>query len=255
MFFDSVLTISFPQRTSRMNQTQLNFVHAQGGAIYHEKKPRMLRSQLTVVDEMCRAVSPADREHRMKQPQLHLVDAQGSAVSPPVKSALEVVFRWVLRDFPHVDPAMIAEWADEVGSAMESKGNLIVAHERYAYTALKGKVRDWLRTKTAQEEAAGIGRDLERLGGIDESFQREMDRKLLFEQLKTSLNERDRYILALLLRDETSPAGIATALGLSYPAAAKAIQRVKERIAASLVGVSDRNDAGHGPPQFCETKG
>ena len=93
------------------------------------------------------------------------------------------------------------------------------------------------------------------MGGVDRSFQVEIDRKLLFEQLKTSLNERDRYILVLLLQDETSPAVIATALGLSYTAAAKAIQRVKERIAASLVGVSGRNDFGHGSPQFCETKG
>jgi RNA polymerase sigma factor (sigma-70 family) len=256
MFFDSLLTISFPQRESRMNQTQLHFVHAQGRCISSaEREPRVIRKQLNVVDEMCSAVSPADREHRMKQTQLHLVDAQGSAVSSTVKSAVEVVFRWVLRDFPHVDPAMIAEWAEEVGCAMESKGNQIVAHERYAYTALKGKVRDWLRTKTAQEESAGIGQDLERLGGVDRSFQRELDRKLLFEQLKTALNERDRYILVLLLQDETSPAVIATALGLSYPAAAKAIQRVKERIAASLVGVSGRNDFGHGSPQFCETKG
>ena len=256
MFFDSLLTISFPQRESRMNRTQLNFVHAQGRVISPaERESRMLRTQLTVVDEKCRAVSPADREHRMKQTQLHLVDAQGSAVSPTVTSAVEVVFRWVLRDFPQVDPAMIAEWAEEVGSAMELKGNLIAAHERYAYTALKGKVRDWLRTKPAKEESAGIGQDLERLGGVDRSFQVEIDRKLLFEQLKTSLNERDRYILVLLLQDETSPAVIATALGLSYTAAAKAIQRVKERIAASLVGVSDRNDFGHGSPQFCETKG
>jgi len=256
MVIESLLTISFPQRESRMNQTQLHFVHAQGRCISSaEREPRVIRTQLNVVDEMCSAVSPVDREHRMKQTQLHLVDAQGSAVSSTVKSAVEVVFRWVLRDFPHVDPAMIAEWAEEVGCAMESKGNQIVAHERYAYTALKGKVRDWLRTKTAQEESAGIGQDLERLGGVDRSFQRELDRKLLFEQLKTALNERDRYILVLLLQDETSPAVIATALGLSYPAAAKAIQRVKERIAASLVGVSGRNDFGHGSPQFCETKG
>jgi hypothetical protein len=256
MFFDSLLTISFPQRESRMNQTQLHFVHAQGRCISSaEREPRVIRTQLNVVDEMCSAVSPADREHRLKQTQLHLVDAQGSAVSSTVKSAVEVVFRWVLRDFPHVDPAMIAEWAEEVGCAMESKGNQIVAHERYAYTALKGKVRDWLRTKTAQEESAGIGQDLERLGGVDRSFQRELDRKLLFEQLKTALNERDRYILVLLLQDETSLAVIATALGLRYQAGDKAIERVNESIAASLVGVSGRNDFGHGSPQFCETKG
>ena len=215
----------------------------------------MSQGQVVFIDAKSRADSPAEREPRMKPAQLHLVNAKGRAVSPAVKSALERVFCWVVRDFPNVDPAMIAEWAEEVGWAMDLKGDLISAHDRYAYTALKGKVRDWLRTKQAKEESVGIGEDLERFGGLDWSFQGVTDRKLLFEQLKASLNERDRYILVLLLQDDTSPAIAARALGINYSAAAKAIQRVKERIAATLVGASDRNNFGHGSPQFCETKG
>jgi DNA-directed RNA polymerase specialized sigma24 family protein len=50
------------------------------------------------------------------------------------------------------------------------------------------------------------------------------------------LSERDRHILVLLQQGMTSPASVAAALGVSYAAAAKAIQRVKERIAAILGG-------------------
>jgi hypothetical protein len=200
------------------------------------------------------AVSQAERELSMKQPQLHLVDAKGRTVSAAIKSSVELVFGWVVRDFPNVDTAMIAEWAEEVGWAMEAKGD-VAAPDRYAYTALKGKVRDWLRSKPAMEETAGIGADLERLGVLDRSFQGKIHRTVLFEQLKASLNERDRYILFLLLQDETSPATIATALGTNYFAAAKAIQRVKERIAVVLVGASPKGDIGQGTQQFCETKG
>ena len=106
-----------------------------------------------------------------------------------------------------------------------------------------------------RKQVAGIGRDLERMGGLSGSFQGAVDRKILFEQLKATLNERDRYILVLLLEDKTSPATVAKALGTSYPAAAKAIQRVKERIASTLSGARKVDDPGHGSPQFCETKG
>ena len=191
----------------------------------------------------------------MKQTQLHLVDAKGHAVSPVIKSSVELVFGWVIRDFPNVDSAMIAEWAEEVGWAMEAKSDVVSSPDRYAYTALKGKVRDWLRTKPAMEESAGIGEDLERLGVLDRSFQGKVHRTLLFEQLKASLNERDRYILVLLLQDDTSPATVARALGTNYSAAAKAIQRVKERIAVALVGASPKGNLSQGTQQFCETKG
>ena len=62
---------------------------------------------------------------------------------------------------------------------------------------------------------------------------------MLFEQLRTKLNERDRQILILLLQDITSPRDVAEALGIKYDAAAKAIQRVKDRMAAILFTVTE----------------
>jgi hypothetical protein len=191
----------------------------------------------------------------MIRAQLHLVDTTGTAVCPEVETAVERSFRWVLRDYPQIDSAMIANWAEEVALTMQARVTTIVSPQRYAYAALKGKVHDWMKCGSAKEEVAGIGRDLERMGGLSGSFQGAVDRKILFEQLKATLNERDRYILVLLLEDKTSPATVAKALGTSYPAAAKAIQRVKERIASTLSGARKVDDPGHGSPQFCETKG
>ena len=191
----------------------------------------------------------------MTRAQLHLVDTSGTAVCPEVETAVERSFHWVLRDYPQLDSAMIANWAEEVALSMQMRVTTIVSPQRYAYAALKGKVHDWMRSASAKEEVAGLGRDLERIGGLNGSFEGAVDRKILFEQLKATLNERDRYILVLLLEDNTSPATVAKALGTSYPAAAKAIQRVKERIASKLNGARKVGDPGHGSPQFCETKG
>ena len=191
----------------------------------------------------------------MTRAQLHLVDSSGTAVCPEVETAVERSFHWVLRDYPQVDSAMIANWAEEVALSMQVRVTTIVSPQRYAYAALKGKVHDWMRSAPAKEEVAGLGRDLERIGGVNGSFERAVDRKILFEQLKATLNERDRCILVLLLEDNTSPATVAKALGTTYPAAAKAIQRVKERIASKLNGARKVGDPGHGSPLYCETKG
>jgi len=192
----------------------------------------------------------------MNRAQLHLVDGNGIAIASEIENAVERSFHWVLRDYPQVDPALIANWAEDLARSMQAREIPVTSPLRYAYAALKGRVRDWMKRGAAQERLAGVGQDLERIGGLGGSFQNAADRKILFEQLKATLNERDRYILILLLQDNTSPATIADALGTTYPAAAKAIQRLKERIAVTLnAGARKIDDSGHGSPQFCATKG
>jgi DNA-directed RNA polymerase specialized sigma24 family protein len=192
----------------------------------------------------------------MIRAQLHLVDRNGIAIASEIENAIERSFLWVLRDYPQVDPALIANWAEDVARCMQAREIPVSSPLRYAYAALKGRVRDWMKSGAAQERLAGVGQDLERIGGLGGSFHYATDRKILFEQLKATLNERDRYILVLLLEGNTSPANVAKALGTTYSAAAKAIQRVKERIAVTLNGGARKiDDSGHGSPQFCATKG
>ncbi len=172
----------------------------------------------------------------MGQTLLHLVDQRGQTLPVAIRLAVEAAHRWVRWEYPHLDEAVVAGWAEDVGKAMGARLDEIRSPYRYAFAALHGKVREWFRSNASREVLVGIGRELELWAGIDRSTQRVIYRAVLFDQLKTKLSERDRHILVLLQQDMTSPASVAAALGVSYAAAAKAIQRVKERIAAILVG-------------------
>jgi DNA-directed RNA polymerase specialized sigma24 family protein len=172
----------------------------------------------------------------MGQTLLHLVDRRGQTLPAAIRLPVEAAHRWVRREYPHLDEAIVAGWAEDIGKAMGARLDDIRSPYRYAFAALHGKVREWFRSNASKEILVGTGSELELWASIDRSAQRVIDRAVLFEQLKTKLSERDRHILVLLQQDITSPASVAAALGVSYAAAAKAIQRVKERIAAILVG-------------------
>lgn len=190
----------------------------------------------------------------MNRAQLHLIDAKGSPVGVAIRDAVEEAYRLVVRDFPDVDPARIADWAEGVAAAMQVRESAIDALQRYAYVAIKGKIRDWRRTLGSQEQLLGTGLELDRKGGRTVSFQGAVERKILWEQLTATLGDRDRYILALLL-EEKSAIEIASDLGSAYPATRKAIQRVKERLAMTAHGEREKNIPGHGPTLTCEAKG
>ena len=189
----------------------------------------------------------------MGQTLLHLVDQRGQTLPATIRVAVEAAHRWVRREYPHLDDAVVAEWAEDVGRAMGAHPDDIRSPHRYAFAALHGKVREWFRRNASKEISVGIGSELERWVDIDLSALRVMDQAVLFDQLKTKLSERDRHILVLLLQDQTSPASVAAALGLSYAAAAKAIQRVKERIAAILMGepIAEPDQMS---PHLCESE-
>ena len=64
------------------------------------------------------------------------------------------------------------------------------------------------------------------------------------KQILPELSERDRAILVLLLNEQSTSA-VATFLGVNYMAAAKAMQRMKDRVSVVLNG--RRHKAGDGP--------
>ncbi len=169
---------------------------------------------------------------------IHPVDRYGLPVSDQLRSALESAFRWVVRQFPLVDEALIATWAEEVALSMSDKA--IQSPRRYAVAAMHGKVREFYRAGGLREATFGVSSDLEALAGTQEQTTRSVERKILFDQLRSQLNERDRLILVLLRQDVTSPAEIADALGVSYEAAAKAIQRVRDRLREILVAAASK---------------
>ena len=188
--------------------------------------------------------------------QLHLVDGEGREVLPSIKAGVESAFGWVVSTYPNLDPAVLAEWAEEIGSAMQENKNTHATPRRYAYAALHGIARDYLQTRASKETSEGSSVELEKWAGVDADAQTRIERKIFFQELGTKLEERDQAILALLLQDVTSAASVGKVLGISESAAAKAIQRLKLRI-ASFVGSSriKSGDAGHGFQNLCETKG
>ena len=168
----------------------------------------------------------------MKRQRLHLVDENNDPVSPAIQSAVEAAHYWAVREFPRIDPALLANWAERLAKSIANK-DLQGSVRRYAHTAMHKTVRRWLKTKRANELAVGLDHELENIAGMHEGFQGKVDRAILFEQLKSRLRERDRSILMLLQSDAT-PAEVAMTLGMKYEAAIKAIQRVRARVALCL---------------------
>jgi hypothetical protein len=179
--------------------------------------------------------------------QLHLVDRNGQDLAAATRDAVSDAYRWAVVEFPNLDQAAVAGWAEDLGKAMAAHPGHIEFPRRYATSALKGKILGWFRKHPGKEIAVGLGPELEQWLGLDPKAQLTMERTVLFEQLRTKLNERDRQILVLLLQDITSPRDVAAALGIKYDAAAKAIQRVKERIAEILLSSSQTDRSGRPP--------
>ena len=168
----------------------------------------------------------------MKRQRLHLVDENNDPLSPAIQSAVEAAHYWAVREFPRIDPALLANWAERLAKSIANK-DLQGSVRRYAHTAMHETVRRWLKTKRASELAVGLDRELESIAGVHEGLHGKVDRAILFEQLKSRLRGRDRSILMLLQSDAT-PAEVAMTLGMKYEAATKAIQRVRARVAQCL---------------------
>lgn len=78
----------------------------------------------------------------MYRAHLHLIDSGGVVLSADIQAACETAFNRVVRDFPDFDQALIADWAEEVAASMHESGESIQFPRRYAYMALRGKIRD-----------------------------------------------------------------------------------------------------------------
>jgi hypothetical protein len=165
-------------------------------------------------------------------PHLHLVTKQGLAVAPEVRSSIEFSYRSILHDYPHVDPALIATWAEEIAVSMDAKAD--IAHfDGYALISLGRKVRGWLRSGAGKETPSGIGGDLDLAGGHIDGVTNTTS-ALLFSQLLAMLEGRDRVIFHVLFGLDGSASDVASAVGISEAAAHKAIQRLRKRLAMAV---------------------
>lgn len=172
----------------------------------------------------------------MGRTHLFLVNRRNEPLPAGLRTSVEAAYRWACSDYPTLDRALIATWTEEVGRLMADRAADIQEPRRYAFAALHGKIRQHFRSGTSKEVPSGISEQLEEWAGVDEASMRQMEQRILFQEVSSKLNERDRNILGLLDQGFTSPTSVANALGISYNAAAKAIQRTKERTRAILTG-------------------
>ena len=173
---------------------------------------------------------------------LHLVDEHGSPVPSDVRLAVESAYRWAVREYRHIDQAVLAGLAESVAAGMCRRLDQIVFPRRYAFAALTGKLQEWYRAHPVVEIAVGPD-DLDRMNGHRRTTAPAAETNLLFSEIKARLSERDRQILVLLEQDFGAKE-IAKAFNIKYAAAAKAIQRARDRMAAILSGIDDEDEEG-----------
>jgi DNA-binding CsgD family transcriptional regulator len=186
---------------------------------------------------------------------LHLVDEHDQPVPLQVRLAVETAYRWALQEYQHFDRAVLAGMAESVAVAMCRRLEQIEFPRRYAFTALTGKLQEWYRAHPAIEILMDPA-EVEHLTGDKSKSTSAADLNVLFSQIKARLSERDRQILVLLEQD-LGPKEIAKAFNISYLAAAKAIQRARERTAAILSGTgsgSNEDDKKYHDPEHLALK-
>jgi RNA polymerase sigma factor (sigma-70 family) len=171
---------------------------------------------------------------------LHLVDEHGQPVPPQVRLAVEAAYRWVAREYQHFDQAVLAGMAEAVALAMCRRLDRIEFPRRYAVAALTGKLHEWYRAHPAVEVILEPD-DIEHVRKARPTPASSADLSVLFSEIKAQLSERDRQILVLMEQD-LGPQEIAKAFEISYSAAAKAIQRARERMAAILAENGSQQD-------------
>jgi RNA polymerase sigma factor (sigma-70 family) len=165
---------------------------------------------------------------------LYLVDQDNKPVKPEIRIAVEAAFRWSIREYRNMDEADLAFMAEAVGLGMSKRLEEIQSPRRYAFAALTGRIQGWFRAHPARMVSFETEDELDREIGPDDRFMFDVERRLLFAQIRGQLSGRDREICTLLEQDLSSPREIAQVLQISYAAAAKALQRARGRMASIL---------------------
>jgi len=175
---------------------------------------------------------------------LHLVDEHGQPVPSQVRLAVEAAYRWAEQEYQRFDRAVLAEMAEALAVAMCRRQDRIELPRRYAVAALAGKLQEWYRAHPAVEIMLDPD-DLEQVMQAEPVPTTSPDLNVLFAEMKAQLSERDRQVLVLLEQD-LGPQEIAKAFEISYFAAAKAIQRARDRMAAILSETGNQKGEDNG---------
>jgi RNA polymerase sigma factor (sigma-70 family) len=146
-----------------------------------------------------------------------------------------------------MDEADLAAMAEAVALGMSKRVDEIQSPWRYALAALTGRIQEWFRAHPAKTVSFETEDELDRQIEPDDQFEPGVERSLLFAEMRHQLSGRDRQICILLEQEFSSPQEIAQVLEISYAAAAKALQRARDRMASIVKGESPSLNF-HGTP-------
>jgi DNA-directed RNA polymerase specialized sigma24 family protein len=161
---------------------------------------------------------------------LYLTNDAGQPAPRTVQLAVTKAHKYVAVHFPRIEDTALANMAEATTKTICRKGTEIHSPNQYALAAMITQAHKWIRKHppveismppTALEAAAG--------GTQDRCFEATQT-ALLIERMKQDLTARDRQILMLIQRDLDNPTAVASALGLSYEAAKKALHRAKDKM-------------------------
>ena len=186
---------------------------------------------------------------------LHLVDESGQPVPDEVREAVERAYRYLTFEYKRLDPSLLANIAEATALTICRNADEIGSIKPYAFGTAIGKVNDWLSTYD-KEDPGKTSATLERAaGGVKDRSHSDVEYRVLFERMKAQLNARDQQILVLIAQGLDKPRAIAEALGLTYEAAKKALQQVKDRMKILLAEHEQNRKDSQNPPEGPDTIG
>lgn len=164
------------------------------------------------------------------RPCLHMIDETGHPVSLEIAYGVIKAFLTTLKRFPQIDPCLIANWAEEVACAMQKmEQGVITCPAGMAIKRMGWKVTEHRRLFYTRDKSFGDADDLLTIAGPAAGKRINLDSKVLIDQLRPSLNERENRALDLLL-DGHESTHLGLIMGLSHDTGRRLGERVKRKI-------------------------
>jgi hypothetical protein len=91
----------------------------------------------------------------------------------------------------------IAAMAEGIALTMSRRLHEVLSCRRYAFAALTGRIQEWFRGHPAKMVSFASQDEFDGKIGPDDRFTLQVERRLLFAQIRSPLSERDRQVCIL----------------------------------------------------------
>lgn len=131
---------------------------------------------------------------------LFLTDACGGPVTENIANAVHVAYFKMLTEFPLLDSALIANWAEEVACTMQRKRTEIHHPRSFSIMCLRRKILCHYKLKKANCVFVGGQVSLEIKTGRRAGRATSPEYGVMLRGVRVGLNERENLVLSLLLQ-------------------------------------------------------